>query len=213
MTAELAALKSRLKTTWSAGDYGRVAWDLQDSALQFMSRIPIEPGTRLLDLACGTGQIALPAARAGAHATGIDIASNLIAQARALAAAEGLDVTFDEGDVEKLPYDDASFDLIFSLIGAMFAPCPQVVTAEMLRVCRPGGRIVMGNWTAEGFIGHMFRTVAKRVAPPPLMPSPLLWGNEETVRRRLSDGIGDLQLTRRIYPFYYAATPDQVVDY
>ncbi|MEE8607565.1 MAG: class I SAM-dependent methyltransferase [Nitrospiraceae bacterium] len=211
-TPEFDALKSKLKTVWDAGDYGRVARDLEASAEEFLSRIPIEAGSDVLDLACGSGQIALPAARAGARVTGVDIAPSSLEQGRERAAAEGFDIQFDEGDAEELPYADGSFDLVISLIGAMFAPRPDRVAAEMVRVCRPGGRIVMGNWTPEGFIGKMLKTVGQHV-PPPDMPSPLLWGDTDTVTERLSDGIADLQLTERIYPFRYAFPPVEVADY
>jgi SAM-dependent methyltransferase len=106
-----------------------------------------------------------------------------------------------------LPYEDASFDLVVSLIGAMFAPRPERVAAELVRVCRPGGRIVMANWTPEGFVGQMFKIIGKHVPPPALMPSPLLWGDEATVRERLSDGVAELHVTKRQYPFYYPFPP------
>src|SRR5512132_816935 len=147
MTLEMELLKARLKATWMSGDYGHFAKYLEPGALEFLSRNPIEPGMRILDVACGAGQISIPAARAGAKVTGIDIATNLIEQARARAQAENLDARFDEGDAELLPYEDASFDIVVSLIGAMFAPRPDLVAAELRRVCRPGGRIIMANWT------------------------------------------------------------------
>lgn len=213
MTPEMESLKARLKATWMAGDYGHFAKYLEPGALEFLARIPIEPGARVLDVACGAGQIAIPAARAGARVTGVDIATNLIEQARARARAEGLDVRFDEGDAEMLPYEDASFDLVVSLIGAMFAPRPELVAAELVRVCRPGGRIVMANWTPEGFVGQMFKTIGKHVPPPPIMPPPVKWGDEATVRERLRNGVAQLQLTRRLYPFHYPFAPSEVVEF
>jgi SAM-dependent methyltransferase len=213
MTPEMESLKTRLKATWMAGDYGHFAQYLEPGALEFLARLHVQAGTRMLDVACGAGQIAIPAARAGARVTGVDIATNSIEQARARARAEGLDARFDEGDAEMLPYEDASFDLVVSLIGAMFAPRPERVAAEVVRVCRPGGRIVMGNWTPEGFVGQMFKTIGKHVPPPPLMPSPLLWGDEATVRERLRDGVADLRLTKRQYPFDYPFPPSEVVEH
>lgn len=213
LTPDMATLKSRLKDTWSAGDYGAVARDLEASAAEFLSRIPFEPGTKLLDVACGTGQIALPAARSGAIVTGIDIAENSLDQARTRAKEEGLDIQFDLGDAENMSYEDASFDIVFTLIGAMFAPRPELIVSEFKRVCRPGGRIVMGNWTPEGFIGLMFKTVGKYVPPPPGMPSPLMWGQEEVVRERFSEGISELNLRKHMYPFPYPFPPIDVVDY
>jgi ubiquinone/menaquinone biosynthesis C-methylase UbiE len=149
---EMQALKSKLKATWMAGDYGHFAKFLEPDALAFLARLDLKPGsTRLLDVACGAGQIVIPAARAGIEATGVDIATNSILRARERAAEEGLTALarFDEGDAEALPYADASFDVVSSLFGAMFAPRPERVAAELLRVCRPGGRIVMGNWTPQ----------------------------------------------------------------
>ena len=212
ITPELESLKARLKATWMAGDYGHFAKYLEPGALEFLARLAVGPGTRMLDVGCGAGQIAIPAARAGARVTGVDIAANLIAQARARAQAEGVDVQFDEGDAEALPYERGAFDLVVSLIGAMFAPRPERVAAELVRVCRPGGRIVMANWTPSGFVGLMFKAIGKHVPPPP-MPSPLLWGDEGSVRERLREGVSDLQLKKRMYPFSYPFPPNEVVEH
>lgn len=213
LSPEMSALKARLKATWMAGDYGHFARYLEAGAMDFFPALGVGPGTRVLDVACGAGQLALPAARVGAAVTGVDIASNLIDQARARARAEGLAIRFDEGDAEELPYDDAAFDVVFSLIGAMFAPRPERVAAELIRVCRPGGRIVMGNWTPGGFVGQMFKATAKHVPPPPGMPSPVLWGDEATVRERLGGGATDFRVARRMYPLEYPFPPADVVDF
>ena len=214
MTPEMEALKTRLKATWMAGDYGTFAQFMEPGALQLLADWQIPTGARLLDVACGAGQIAIPAARTGIDATGIDIAGNWIEQARARAAAEGLTAQFDEGDAEDLPYPDASFDVVVSLVGAMFAPRPERVAAELVRVCRPGGRIIMVNWTPPGFVGQMFKAISKNVPPPPGMPSAVLWGDEATVRERLRDGIKDPKLTRRTNPVWnYPFTVPQVVEF
>src|SRR4028119_2270677 len=213
MTSEMESLKGRLKATWMAGDYGHFAKYLEPGALEFLKRLPVQAGTRLLDVACGAGQISIPAARAGARVTGVDIATNSIEQARARAQEEGLDARFEEGDAEMLPYEDASFDLVTSLFGALFAPRPDRVASELVRARRPGGRIVMGNWTPEGFVGQMFKVIGKHVPPPALMPSPLLWGDEATVRERLSEGVAELGLTKRQYPFHYPFPPSEVVEH
>lgn len=213
LTPEMEAIKTRLKATWMSGDYGLFATYLEPGALEFFSRIPIEPGMRILDVACGAGQISIPAARAGAKVTGIDIAANLIAQARARAQAENLDARFEEGDAEMLPYEDSSFDLVISLIGAMFAPRPELVAAELKRVCRPGGRIIMANWTPSGFVGKMFRAHGRHVPPPAIVPPPVKWGDEETIRERLQDGISHLKLNRRLYPFQFPFPPEQLVEF
>ena len=213
MTPEMEAVKTRLKATWMAGDYGHFAKFVELGALEFLSRIPIEPGTRVLDVACGAGQTAIPMSRAGAKVTGVDIAANSIEQARARAKAENLDAQFDEGDAEMLPYDDASFDIVLSLIGAMFAPRPELVAAELKRVCRPGGKIIMGNWTPTGFVGQLFKIMGKHVPPPAIMAPPVKWGDEETVRERFKDGITNLNLTRHLYLIKYPFPPSDVVEF
>src|SRR4026209_1959850 len=165
----------------------------------------------MLDVGCGSGQLALIAARAGARVHGCDIATNWIEKARERAAAESLDALFEEGDAESLPYEDAQFDVVTSLFGAMFAPRPELVAAELTRVCRPGGFIAMANWTPGGFVGQMFKTIARYIAPSG-MPAPVLWGDEDTVRNRLRNGIAELKVTRRICRFEYPFPPDEVVD-
>ena len=213
MTPEMEALKTRLKATWMAGDYGHFAQYAEPGALEFLSRIPIEPGTRVLDVACGAGQTAIPMSRAGAKVTGLDLAANLVEQARARARDENLDARFDEGDAEMLPYDDASFDIVLSLIGAMFAPRPELVAAELKRVCRPGGKIIMGNWTPTGFVGQLFKIQGKHVPPPAIMAPPVKWGDEDTVRERFKDGVSHLNLSRHLYPFKYPFPPAEVAEF
>lgn len=212
-TSEFDALKARLKATWIAGDFGQIAKYLEPTAEQFIARRTIQPGMWVLDVACGTGNLAIPAAKAGATVTGVDIAPNLLEQARTRAAGAGLNVKFDEGDAEELPYPDASFDLVVSMYGAMFAPRPERVAAELVRVCRPGGQIVMGNWKPSGFIGQMFKTTAAHVPPPPGMVSPVLWGDEATVRERLHDGIADLHTTPVMALFKYPFSVPETVEF
>src|SRR5262249_33015573 len=153
-------------------------------AEKFYERLGVAPGSSLLDVGCGAGQLALIAARSGAQVTACDIAPNWLAAGRVRAADENVSITFEEGDAEALPYKDAQFDVGVSLIGAMFAPRPELVAAELTRVCKPGGTVAMANWTPTGFIGLMFKTIAKHIAPSG-MPSPVLWGDESTVRARL----------------------------
>lgn len=210
---ETEALKRRLKDMWMSGDYGHFAQYLAPSAGEFFTRLGVKAGTRLLDVACGAGQLALMAARAGADVTGVDIATNLIEQARVRAEADGLGAVFDEGDAEALPYADASFDLVASLIGAMFAPRPRLVAAEMARVCRPGGRIVMANWTPGGFVGRMFEAHGRHVPPPPGVPAPTLWGVESVVRARLRFLVKDLRMKRGMYRLRYPFPPAEVVEF
>jgi ubiquinone/menaquinone biosynthesis C-methylase UbiE len=208
--AELERLKAGLKSMWQSGDYGRLAPYLERGAREFLDRLAIAPASRMLDVGCGTGQLAILAARHGIRATGLDLAANLVEQARARAAAEALHVQFDEGDAENLPYETASFDVVVSLLGAMFAPRPELVAAEMVRVCKRHGRIVMANWTPEGHVGQMFRVIGKYV-PPLAMPSPLLWGDEPTCRQRLA-ACRDLSIRREMYPLACPFGPGQVVD-
>lgn len=210
---EMESLKTRLKAVWMSGDFGQVAKYIETGAEEFIARLALQPGVRVLDVACGSGNLALPAARLGATVTGLDIVPNLLEQARKRAAAENLSIQFDEGDAEALPYADAAFDVVVSMFGAMFAPRPELVAAELVRVTRPGGRIAMANWTPEGFIGQMFKVSGKYVTPPSNMPSPLKWGDEETVRERLREGIADLQLNRRMCAFKYPIPPPEVVEF
>lgn len=213
MNPEMEALKARLKATWMSGDYGHFSKYLESGALEFMNRLNLAPGMRLLDVACGAGQLAIPAARAGIQVTGVDIATNLVLQARARAAAEGLSIHFDEGDAESLPYPDAKFDVVVSLIGAMFAPQANRVADELLRVCRSGGRIVMANWTADGHVGQMFRAIGCYVPPSPLMDSPLKWGDEEVVRQRFGAGASRISTSQLRYPMIYPFPPAEVVEF
>ncbi len=212
-TPEMEALKARMKSTWMAGDYAIFATYLLDGAMDFLANVNIPAGVKVLDIASGAGQTAIPLARRGVQVTAIDLAPNLVETARKRAQEEGLSIQFDEGDAEELPYEDASFDVAFSLIGAMFAPQPHKVAAEMARVVRPGGRIIMGNWTPAGFVGQMFRTIAAHVPPPARIPSPLLWGDEAIVRDRLSDYVSDLRVARRLYPFNYPFGVTRVVEF
>lgn len=212
-SSELSALKTKLRAIWSAGDFGQIAKYYTAPAEEFVKRLKIKPEMKVLDVACGTGNTALPAARAGAVVTGVDIAPNLLEQARENAKGEGLDIKFDEGDTEALPYGDASFDAVVTMFGAMFAPRPELVASELKRVCRPGGIIAMANWTPSGFIGQMFKTMTAHVPPPPGMPSPVLWGKEETVRERFGEGISKLDTTLQKITWVFPFSPAEVVEH
>jgi SAM-dependent methyltransferase len=212
ITAEIGALKARLKTTWMAGDYDRFSRYMEQDARTFYERVDVPAACQMLDVACGSGQVALWAARDGVNVTGVDIAPNLVARAQTRADAEGLHARFIEGDAEGLPFEDASFDVVVTLFGAMFAPRPERVASELLRVCIPGGMIAMGNWTSGGFVGQMFKTFAKFIAPTG-MPAPVLWGDERVVRERLGHGVFGLTMTRRNYQFTYPFPPADVVEF
>jgi SAM-dependent methyltransferase len=212
ISPEFVNLKSRLKKTWMAGDYDRFSRYMENGARDFYERLDAAPGANFLDVACGSGQLALIAARDGLKVTGVDIARNLVQRAQERAQAENLSARFEEADAEALPFEDASFDIVASLVGAMFAPRPDLVAQELLRVCSPGGTIAMVNWTPQGFIGQMFKAVSKFIAPSG-MPAPVLWGDEATVRERLGAGLSDLSLVRRHYTFSYPFPPAEVVEF
>src|SRR6266536_515871 len=159
-------LTARARSVWTAGDFLPIARSFADGAEEFIARLALRPGESVLDVACGTGNLAIPAARAGARVTGIDIAPNLIAEARLEARTVGLVIEFEVGDAEALPYVDAQFDTTVTMFGAMFAYRPERAAAELLRVTRPGGRVAMANWTPEGFIGKMLRAHTSLVPPP-----------------------------------------------
>jgi ubiquinone/menaquinone biosynthesis C-methylase UbiE len=211
-TPDLAQLKSGMKKVWMAGDFGQIATFSADEAESFVERIGVQPGMKVLDVACGTGNAAIPAAKAGADVTGVDIATNLVAQAQKRAAADDLAIRFEEGDAEELPYPDGSFDVVLTMFGAMFAPRPEKVAAELVRVCKPGGVIGMANWTPEGFVGKTFQVTSKLVPPPPV-PPPLQWGEESVVRQRLSQGTSQIVCKRQTVRFTYPFTPREMVDF
>ena len=203
-----------MKNAWNSGDYAKFATFMEPGAIEILSGWNIAPGDKLLDVACGSGQISIPAARAGVKVTGVDISPNWVAYARKRAEDEGLDAQFDEGDAEDLPYEDDTFDVVATVVGAMFAPQPDKVASELLRVCRPGGRVLMVNWTPEGMVGHMFREIGKHAPPPAGVAPPVLWGDERTVRDRFLGGISSLKLKRKQYPLWtYPFSTKELVQF
>ncbi len=211
---DLAGIKAKQKATWEAGDFGQVARTIETVAEEFMARQPLRRGARVLDVACGTGNLAIIAARQGCVVSGIDIASNLIAQARTRAAEGKLNIDFKEADAEGLLFDDEHFDLVVSMFGVMFTPRPEVAAAELQRVTKPGGQIALANWTPEGFIGKIFKVFKAHLPPPPTgVPSPMGWGDEATVRERLQHGFTDVRLTRRIALMRYPFPPAETVEF
>jgi SAM-dependent methyltransferase len=210
---DIKSIKARQKATWESGDFGEVAKFLVPVAEEFMSRIDLQPGFKVLDVACGTGNLAVLAARRGGRTSGLDIASNLIEQARQRAERESLSIEFTEGDAEAMPYPDASFDVVVSMYGVMFAPRPERIVSELCRVTRPGGLIALANWTPGGFIGKMFSVFSRHLPPPSGFPSPLLWGDEAVVRARF-DGAGDrLSMTHQTAWFCFPFDPAGTVDF
>jgi ubiquinone/menaquinone biosynthesis C-methylase UbiE len=209
-----SAIKGKMKATWEDGDYATFATYMEPGAVEILNGWHIPPGSRLLDIGCGAGQTAIPAARQGMIVTGVDIASNLIEHARERACYEGLAVRFDVGDAEALPCDDDEFDVVISQIGAMFAPAPEQVASEMARVCKPGGRLHMANWTPQGFAATMFRCIARYLPPPADIPSPALWGVEDVVGQRLGEYFTSFRLERKYYPQWkYPFDTRQLVDF
>jgi SAM-dependent methyltransferase len=186
-------IKEAMRATWMAGDFGVVAKTAQGAAEAFVRHLAIRPGMRVLDVACGTGNSAIELARRGGVVTGVDIASNLLAQARERFVAEGVRARFDEGDAEQLPYRDESFDVVVSMFGAMFAPRPRMVVREAARVLEPGGTLAMANWNPESFTAKMFRVGSRYLPPPEGLEPPVLWGDEVVVRRRLAPCFVEIQ--------------------
>ena len=213
-TPDMSAIKSRMKAIWEDGDYAEFATYMQPGAIQILEDWRIPAQSHLLDVGCGSGQTAIPAALSGMHVTGIDIATNLINHAREIALLDDIDVIFDVGDAADLPYDNAQFDVVISLIGAMFAPQYQHVASELARVCKPGGRLHMANWTPDSFAGSMFKCVGKYTPPPAGVVSPALWGVEEIIKQRLGDDFTDFTLERKFYPLWkYPFGTSELVDY
>ena len=201
------ALTERSRRIWSAGDYDRISAGFRDEAQAFVDRISLRPGQLVLDAAAGSGNLTIPAARAGAVVTGLDLVDSLLSAAARWATREGVTVTLDVGNVEELPYDDARFDVVMSMFGVMFAARPDNVVAELARVTRPGGRVVLANWMRRGFIGRMLAMHGAVVPPPAEIPSPLLWADEATLRERFDERTWELTLKPQTLTFKYPHTP------
>ena len=201
------ALTQRAHRIWSAGDYDRVAAGFRHEAAAFVQRRELRSSQVVLDAACGSGNLTIPAARTGAAVTGLDIVPSLLAAAGAWAEREELTIALDEGSVEELPYADAQFDVVLSMFGIMFAARPERVVAELARVTRPGGQVALANWTRTGFTGRMLAMHAALVPPPAGVPSPLLWGDLDAVRERFDDRTWRLSTTVRTLTFRYPHTP------
>jgi len=212
MAPGFAELKKGMKAAWMAGDFGQIARHNEKRGEEFVARLGLRPGMKVLDVACGTGNQSIPAARAGADVTGVDIATNSLEQARKRAQAEGLKIRFMEGDAEQLPFEAGEFDVVCSMFGAMFAPRPEVVASELVRVCKPGGLIAMANWTPGGFVGQMFRINSIHVPPPSGVPAPTLWGDDAVVRQRFGPKM-KFELTRREFLNEFPFGPEKTVDF
>ena len=199
----LDTIKAKHKATWEDGDYASFAKFMENGAVEILDSWNISADKTLLDVGCGSGQSAIPAAKKGIKVYGIDIAENLILHARKRAFKAKLRAHFDVGDAENLPYDNGKFDVVISMIGAMFAPRPEQVVNEFARVLESGGKLYMANWTSSSMPAQMFNSVSNVAPPPSGVISPVLWGDEETVRQRLTDDFTDITLTRKIYPQWH----------
>ena len=191
-TDALAQVKARQQATWAAGDFSVVASTINIVGELLCESVDLRAGERVLDVATGSGNTALAAARRFTSVTGVDYVPALIERAKVRAEAEGLPAEFLVGDAEELPVPDASFDVVLSTFGVMFAPNQPKAAAEMLRVLRPGGRIGLSNWVPDGFVGTMFRTTSKHVPPPPGLVPPVKWGTEDHVRELFPNAKVDL---------------------
>jgi SAM-dependent methyltransferase len=204
------AIKTRQQATWASGDYASVAARIPIVAERLCDAADLRAGDRVLDVATGSGNAALAAARSGAVVTGIDYVPSLLERARIRSMAEGFMVEFREADAEALPFDDGSFDAVLSVFGVMFAPNQERAAAELMRVCRPGGTIALACWTPDGFLGEMFRVMARHVPPPAGLRSPMEWGSEERLRELLGDGVTTLLAQPRTYTFRFRSAEEYV---
>lgn len=195
-------IKTKQQSAWASGDYAIVGVTLQIVGEQLAEATDIRPSQRILDVAAGNGNATLAAARRFANVTSTDYVPSLLEKGRARAMAEGAQVTFQEADAEALPFGAAEFDVVLSTFGVMFTPNQQKAAAEMMRVCRAGGRIGLANWTPEGFIGSLFKTIGKHVPPPAGLPSPALWGTETHLQTLFADA-KDITIERRDFNFRY----------
>jgi SAM-dependent methyltransferase len=209
-TVDFDAIKQRQQGTWSSGDYAVIGTTLQLTGESLCEALDVAAGEQVLDVAAGNGNAALAAARRGCDVTATDYVPALLDGTRARAAAEGLTIDVREADAEALPFADESFDVIVSTFGVMFTPNQERSAAELLRVCRPGGRIGLTNWTPEGFIGQMFKIVGRYVAPPAGIRSPLEWGTEARLTELLGSRCSKMQIRRKEFVFRYRSAEDWV---
>lgn len=200
---DLAAVKARQHGAWSAGDYAVVGTTLQIVGEQLCEALDLRPGSAVLDVAAGNGNATLAAARRWCDVTSTDYVPALLERARARAAADGLTITFREADAEALPFPDASFDVVMSTFGVMFTPDQDKAASELLRVCKPGGKIGLANWTPEGFIGQVFKTLGRHLPPPAGVKSPVLWGTKARLDEMFGAGARDIAADPRMFMFRY----------
>ncbi|KUI19889.1 hypothetical protein AU192_24445 [Mycobacterium lehmannii] len=209
------ALKAKHRALWASGDYPAVAAELiPQLGPELVRACGVRAGDRVLDVAAGSGNAAIPAATVGAAVTASDLTPELFTAGRAIAGQHGVQIEWVEADAEAMPFADNSFDVVMSCVGAMFAPHHQVAADELVRVCRPGGTIGMINWTPEGFIGNLFTTMKPYAPPPPPGASPApLWGSEAHVQSLFADRVTDLRMQRRTVRMHRCASPLEFREY
>lgn len=203
-TIDLEAVKRKQQAMWASGDFGVIASLIHIVAEQLVDSVDLPAGSRVLDVAGGTGNAAIAAARSGCHVTCTDYVPALLNRGRERARAEGLAIDFEPADAETLPYDDASYDAVLSVFGSMFAPNQPQAAAELLRVTRPGGLIGLASWTPTGLLGDVFRAQAAIVPPPAGVASPLRWGTEEGIAELLGSELESVQTRRRMFTWRFA---------
>jgi ubiquinone/menaquinone biosynthesis C-methylase UbiE len=199
---DIEAVKARQQATWASGNYAVIGTTLQIVGESLCEAVDVRAGWKVLDVAAGNGNASLAAARRGCDVTATDYVEALLDRARIRAEADGLPLTTKTADAENLPFADASFDAVLSTFGVMFTPNNERAANELLRLCRPGGRIGLANWTPEGYVGSMFKIIGQHVPPPAGVPSPLQWGKEDRVRELLGDR-ADVEITRKQFVFRY----------
>lgn len=202
-TPDFAAIKSKQRTAWTAGDYSVVGTTLQIVGERLCETLDVRSGQRVLDVAAGNGNVSLAAARRFCDVTSTDYVPALLERGRQRAESEGLDIAFEEADAEQLPFPDGSFDIVASSFGVMFAPDQDRAAAEMLRVTRPGGKIGLANWTPESFIGQLFKTIGKHLPPPAGLESPALWGTKDRLDELFGTDSSAIEIARETYVWRY----------
>ena len=211
LVADLAAVKLKQQAAWSAGDYAVIGTTLQIVGEMLCEALDLRAGERVLDVAAGNGNATLAAARRWCDVVSTDYVGALLERGQARASAEGLAVQFKEADAENLPYPHASFDVVLSTFGVMFTPNQERAASELARVCRPGGKIGLANWTPSGFIGELFKLISRTIPPPVGVKSPSLWGTEERLRELFGERIAALDAVRQNFVFRYR-TPQHWLD-
>jgi ubiquinone/menaquinone biosynthesis C-methylase UbiE len=211
ITPDYTAIKDRQQKTWASGDFSVIASRIVLTSERLAEAADLRAGSQVLDVACGSGNAAIAAARHGARVVGVDYVPGLLEDGRVRAEAEGLDVEFLLGDAEALPVDANSFDAILSVYGTMFAPDHERTASEILRVARPGATVALASWTPSGFIGEMFDVISSHVPPPAGIRSPMLWGTEDHLVQIFGRGTLDIESTEQTQSFRYTS-PDEFVE-